>query len=495
MPELPEVQAAKVLVGSRCLGGVIVKALVANDSKVIDGVTPAALQKALLGKKILETHRKGKHLWLQLDSPPYPSFQFGMSGAVVVKGVKGLQYKSSKVDDTEEFPSKYWKVHLKLDTGVEVAFTDKRRFARVRLLDDPAKEPPISELGLDAYLELPSAKDFTEALKTKKGAIKALLLDQSFLAGIGNWVGDEVLYQVLDKAVSVHADSEKFPRSWIFHHRWDRKPGKIRGNQIETVTVGGRTSAYVPNIQKYSGRELKGARRKAAIAHDIPHDETDTDENVDPAVGEVAADKEMKTQPKHSRGRPPKHKVDNVVNSTPSAVSSAGAKKRGRPSKQKPTSSEGKVDTEEIGTESLSEPKRRGRPPKVKTDTQTKVLTKEGEKTSEDDDSGVEDAGEAPNKLAGAGTPKRRDRPPKSKPEAAEEVEIIKKIKLGLSDEGSASPKRGRGRPPKTKSDPEAKLADTKNGHVEVLTQVAENAVPTLTPKKRGRPSKTKAPS
>lgn len=77
MPELPEVQAAKVLVGSRCLGGVIVKALVANDSKVIDGVTPAALQKALLGKKILETHRKGKHLWLQLDSPPYPSFQFG----------------------------------------------------------------------------------------------------------------------------------------------------------------------------------------------------------------------------------------------------------------------------------------------------------------------------------------------------------------------------------------------------------------------------------
>lgn len=58
---------------------------------------------------------------------------------------------------------------LRLMTIMTVFFT--------RVLQ-PAKEPPISELGLDAYLELPSAKDFTEALKTKKGAIKALLLDQ-----------------------------------------------------------------------------------------------------------------------------------------------------------------------------------------------------------------------------------------------------------------------------------------------------------------------------
>jgi formamidopyrimidine-DNA glycosylase len=103
---------------------------------------------------------------------------------------------SSKAKDDEEFPTKYFKVHLELDSGVEMAFTDKRRFARVRLLPEPSKEPPISELGFDALTELPSEEDFQNGIKSRKGSIKGLLLDQSFLAGIGNWVADEVLYQV-----------------------------------------------------------------------------------------------------------------------------------------------------------------------------------------------------------------------------------------------------------------------------------------------------------
>jgi formamidopyrimidine-DNA glycosylase len=60
----------------------------------------------------------------------------------------------------------------------------------------PSKAPPISELGFDALTELPSEEDFQSGIKSKKGSIKGLLLDQSFLAGIGNWVADEVLYQV-----------------------------------------------------------------------------------------------------------------------------------------------------------------------------------------------------------------------------------------------------------------------------------------------------------
>lgn len=73
-------EAAKRLVDSHCLGAVIVKAIVENDPKVIDGCTAAALQEALIGKKIVSAHRKGKHMWLRLDSPPCPSpsFQFGV---------------------------------------------------------------------------------------------------------------------------------------------------------------------------------------------------------------------------------------------------------------------------------------------------------------------------------------------------------------------------------------------------------------------------------
>ncbi|MCI00809.1 formamidopyrimidine-DNA glycosylase-like, partial [Trifolium medium] len=67
---------------------------------------------------------------------------------------------------------------VKLDDGLELSFTDKRRFARVRLLKDPTSVPPISELGPDALFEPMTLDVFTERLHKKKTEIKALLLDQ-----------------------------------------------------------------------------------------------------------------------------------------------------------------------------------------------------------------------------------------------------------------------------------------------------------------------------
>ena len=77
MPELPEVEAARRAVEEHCLGKKIKKAIIANDSKVIDSVSSSDFEASLLGKTIISAHRKGKNLWLHLDSPPFPSFQFG----------------------------------------------------------------------------------------------------------------------------------------------------------------------------------------------------------------------------------------------------------------------------------------------------------------------------------------------------------------------------------------------------------------------------------
>ncbi|GMH12597.1 hypothetical protein Nepgr_014438 [Nepenthes gracilis] len=63
-----------------------------------------------------------------------------------------------------------------------MSFTDMRRFAKVRLLDDPASVPPISELGPDALLEPMSVDELYSSLRKKKLGIKALLLDQSQMA-------------------------------------------------------------------------------------------------------------------------------------------------------------------------------------------------------------------------------------------------------------------------------------------------------------------------
>ncbi|KAF6167366.1 hypothetical protein GIB67_020672 [Kingdonia uniflora] len=196
MPELPEVEAARRAIHESCIGKRIKSAIVADDSKVIDSISPADFQASLLGKTIVAAHRKGKNMWIELNSPPFPSFQFGIAGAVYIKGVAVTKYKRSAVNNTEEWPSKYSKLFIELDDGLELSFTDKRRFAKVRLLKDPTSVSPISELGPDALLEPMNIDDFVDSLRKKKTAIKALLLDQSYIAGIGNWIADEVLYQV-----------------------------------------------------------------------------------------------------------------------------------------------------------------------------------------------------------------------------------------------------------------------------------------------------------
>lgn len=70
----------------------------------------------------------------------------------------------------------------------ELAFLDVRRLGRIRLCTDPLNEPPISKLGFDPILSMPNLKDFAPLVLKRKAPIKAVLLDQSFNAGVGNWV-------------------------------------------------------------------------------------------------------------------------------------------------------------------------------------------------------------------------------------------------------------------------------------------------------------------
>ena len=112
----------------------------------------------------------------------------------------------------------------------------------------------------------------------RKVTAKGLLLDQSFAAGVGNWIADEILYQaeiapdrrvdelddaelerirrrtaaIIKKAVSVNSVSSRFPKTWLFHHRWGRPEDArtSRGEPIEITTVAGRTTAWVPSVQR-----------------------------------------------------------------------------------------------------------------------------------------------------------------------------------------------------------------------------------------------------
>lgn len=77
---------------------------------------------------------------------------------------------------------------------LELAFLDARRLGRIRLCAEPLNEPPISELGFDPILSMPILEDFTPLVLKRKAPIKAVLLDQSFSAGVGNWVAGKYFF-------------------------------------------------------------------------------------------------------------------------------------------------------------------------------------------------------------------------------------------------------------------------------------------------------------
>jgi formamidopyrimidine-DNA glycosylase len=252
----------------------------APDSIVFQGVSPARIRRALLGARVVAAHRHGKHLWLELDRRPWPCFHFGMSGGIEVRGRQRQRHVVEGRRAREEpWPPRFLKLHLTLDDGGEVVFCDARRLGRVRLRHDPAKEPPISRLGFDALRDLPPVGRLAALFGARAAPVKAVLLDQGFSAGVGNWIADEVLYQaridprrrthmltrgeigrirsrlrsVITTAVRAGADSDRFPSKWLFHTRWSKRlqsPVTVRGERIRYLTVGGRTTAWVAEVQR-----------------------------------------------------------------------------------------------------------------------------------------------------------------------------------------------------------------------------------------------------
>ena len=264
MPELAEVETWRRLAEEHVAGKRIASVFTTKDEIVFDNATHTRFAKALKDREIESIHRKGKHLWMDLDQAPHPYFHFGMSGSFEL------------YHEEEERPT-YLKAELLMDDGTRLGYRNVRRIGKVRLHDDPTAVPPISKLGPDPYIELPSVLWFAEHLAKRKAPIKAVLLDQKFAAGVGNWIADEILYQgridpaklakdltpaevkiirnkmrsIITKAVDVSADADRFPKSWLFHHRWgkNKEARTAKGERIAFATIGGRTTAYVPAVQ------------------------------------------------------------------------------------------------------------------------------------------------------------------------------------------------------------------------------------------------------
>ena len=281
MPELPEVETVCRVMRQALERKRITRVEVVPDALFFSGVAPQAIEQALLRRTVLEVGRHGKFFWLTLDGKGPAVFgHLGMSGWVRAVGKKGTRlhgHGEAPFDDEQGRP-RFLKLAVYTRDGSGIVLTDPRRLGRVWLSSSPETDSRLKRLGRDAFDDLPSESELRALLGRRRIPIKAVLLDQSALSGIGNWIADEVLYQsriapkrsaasltavevaalrrsirsVLAHAVKGGADHHRFPKSWLFEHRWGGTRGaeQIAGQPIVREEVGGRTTAWVPTRQK-----------------------------------------------------------------------------------------------------------------------------------------------------------------------------------------------------------------------------------------------------
>jgi formamidopyrimidine-DNA glycosylase len=185
VPELPEVEVVRRGLDRWLVGRTIATVTVFHD-RAVRRHAPGAehFGDLLAGRKVTAARRRGKYLWLPLDSGDALVGHLGMSGQLLVQP-----------PETPDEP------HLRVrftftDGGSELRFVDQRTFGGLAVETDVADVPPsIAHIALDPIDPAFDDAAFVSALRRRKTGVKRALLDQTLLSGVGNIYADEALWR------------------------------------------------------------------------------------------------------------------------------------------------------------------------------------------------------------------------------------------------------------------------------------------------------------
>jgi formamidopyrimidine-DNA glycosylase len=218
MPELPEVETVRCGLALKMSGRAIVRA----DLRRADlrRPFPPALAGRLAGARIGELHRRGKYILIELDEDGLLLLHLGMSGRVTA--------------DADALPvGPHDHVLLTLDDGTVIRFNDARRFGTIDYLrrDEAARHPLLAGLGPEPLEDGFDGAYLAKRLAGRVSSIKAALLDQRIVAGLGNIYVCEALYRA-------GVSPRRLARS-LGRRRAERLVAAIRSVLGEAIAAGG----------------------------------------------------------------------------------------------------------------------------------------------------------------------------------------------------------------------------------------------------------------
>ncbi len=260
MPELPEVEMFRRYAVSTSLHKRI-KEIEAPRGSILIDATMSELREALLDREIISAGRHGKYLFLGTSNNKYLTLHFGMTGS--------LRYFKLP----ESAPS-HDRFRISFVDGYHLSLNDPRLLGRVRLADSVERFVARHHLGPDA-LSI-TYEDFRRTVGERRGMVKAALMNQKIVAGIGNLYSDEILFQsrihpksqigklteqdmyemyqcirsVLSASIDCRTNFACLPDSFLLPHR--RKGAECPGieGRVAAEKIAGRTSYFCPRVQK-----------------------------------------------------------------------------------------------------------------------------------------------------------------------------------------------------------------------------------------------------
>ena len=233
MPELPEAERARQALEQ--VTGRRIAAVDDTDTYVCRPHPPGEIAAALVGETFASAHRRGKFLWLETEDGPTLGLHLGMAGRIALEG-------------PAERPQ--WdRFAVEFEDGTRFALRDKRRLGRALL------NPDFSHVGPDAALI--GREAFRGRVGTGTAPLKARLLDQRALSGVGNLLADQALWQA--------RLSPARPAGDLSDAELDRLRRELRGAVRSATRLGG---VHTGEFVKARGRDGECPRCGGPLSRD-----------------------------------------------------------------------------------------------------------------------------------------------------------------------------------------------------------------------------------